>query len=222
MQLATATGADLEHLGALFGVSRLTVTPADPGAVPPIPAVLESDTALRQRIQLALEGFSTAGPRGAYLFHALSASGQVKDVAVTSPEPGVVQVAVLSAIGDGTAAPELLAAVDGALNAEDVRPLCDTVNVIAAVVQTYAVAATLIVAEGPDPDVIKDQAQAALAAYVASVHRVGQAVRRSGIFAALHRPGVLQVLLIAPAADIVPPADGAAWCNAIDLTAVAS
>jgi phage-related baseplate assembly protein len=219
--LATATGADLENLGALLGVSRLVVTPGDDEAVPPVAAVMEADPVFRQRIQLALEGFSTAGPRGAYLFHALSASGEVKDAAVLSPEPGIVQVAVLSNTGDGAASPALLETVEAALNAEDVRPLCDTVEVLAASIQTYAVTATLTVAEGPDPDVIEAQALAALQAYAAGVHRVGQAVRRSGIFAALHRPGVLQVVLTTPAADIVPPATGAAYCTGATLTMAA-
>ena len=40
---------------------------------------------MRRRAQLALEGFASAGPTGAYIFHALSASGQVKAVDVTAP-----------------------------------------------------------------------------------------------------------------------------------------
>ena len=38
--LAYATGADLEQIGALFGVTRLTITEADEEAVPPVPAVM--------------------------------------------------------------------------------------------------------------------------------------------------------------------------------------
>lgn len=216
--LAKATGADLEHLAALFGVSRLTVAPADPAAIPPVAAVMESDTALRARAQLALEGFSTAGPRGAYLYHALSADGRVKDAGIRSPAPGVVEVTVLSTLEDGTPTLDLLAAVEAALTDEDVRPLCDEVVVIAAEVDTYTVTATLTVGTGPDPASIATAARAAVAAYTADVHRLGRAVRRSGLFAALHQPGVLEVELTSPAADIVTSATGAAWCSGVVVT----
>lgn len=153
-----------------------------------------------------------------YLYHALSASGQVKDAAVRSPAPGTVEVTVLSTLGDGTPATTLLTAVSNALNAEDVRPLCDQVSVIGAAVQTYAVTATITVGDGPDPAVIRSEALAAVQAYVADVHRIGRAVRRSGLFAALHRPGVIEVTLTAPAADIVPAVTGAAYCTGVTLT----
>ncbi|MBF0169321.1 MAG: baseplate J/gp47 family protein, partial [Alphaproteobacteria bacterium] len=111
VMLASALGADLEGLGAWYGVERLTVTPADNNAVPPVAAVMESDDRLRRRIQLAPEGFSTAGPVGAYLFHGLSADADVLDCSITRPKAGDVLVTVLSTIGDGTASPELLAQV---------------------------------------------------------------------------------------------------------------
>ena len=86
--LAYATGSDLDQKVAGYGVARLMV---------------EDDDRLRKRCQLSLEGYSTAGPVGAYIFHALSASVNVKSVAVASPTPGEVVVTILSAIADGTA-----------------------------------------------------------------------------------------------------------------------
>ncbi len=83
--LAFATGSDLEHEAARFGVVRLLITAGDPNAIPPVEAVYEDDDSLRRRAQLALEGFSTAGPVGAYVFHALSAHGSVKDIDVSAP-----------------------------------------------------------------------------------------------------------------------------------------
>lgn len=102
--LAYAGGADLDNLAALLGVARAVLDPGDPEAVPPVAPTYEGDDRLRARAQLALEGFSTAGPAGAYLFHALAASPKAKDVAVSSPAPGDVLVSVLSTDGDGTAA----------------------------------------------------------------------------------------------------------------------
>ena len=101
VMLATASGADLDNLAALFGVERLLVAEADLLAIPPVAAVYETDTALRRRTQLALEGYSVAGPRGAYMFHALTSHPQIKNVAVSSPSPGNVLVVLLANTGNG-------------------------------------------------------------------------------------------------------------------------
>ncbi len=91
--LAYATGADLDNRAADYGVARLVVTPADPTTVPPTPAVMESDEALRYRTRLSLEALSVAGSRGAYEFHSLSASASIGSVSVDSPTFQAVQVA---------------------------------------------------------------------------------------------------------------------------------
>lgn len=215
--LATASGADLDNLAALFGVVRLLVAPADLSQIPPVAALYETDTALRRRTQLALEGYSVAGPRGAYMFHALTAHASIKDVSVSSPAPGDVLVVLLTSAGVGTASAEVIAAAATALNADDVRPLCDTVNVQSATVVTFTVAAVLEMSGGPDGSVVLAAAQAALTAYLASTHMVGVPVRLSGLYAALHQPGVSRVILSAPLADIVPSLTQAAFCTAASV-----
>jgi phage-related baseplate assembly protein len=219
IMLAHAAGSDLDNLAALYGVARQVVTAANPLAVPPVEAVMESDASLRLRVQLAPEGFSVAGPRNAYVFHALSASGQVKDVLVTSPASGEVLVTILSSVGNGSASAPLLATVYEALNADDVRPLCDSVTVQSALPLNYAVTATLEFFPGPDPAVVLAAAQADIEAYVADSHRIGRAVRVSGIHAALHQSGVSRVILTAPTADVIPGAVQAPFCTAISVTA---
>lgn len=219
VMLAYATGADLENLAALFGVGRLVVDPGNPSATPPVPPTAESDTSLRMRAQLALEGFSTAGPIGAYAFHALSADGDVLDVAISSPSPGDVLVTVLARSGDGTASPTLLTTVSDALNAEDVRPLCDHVSVQSASIIPYSAVVELDFFGGPDYTPIIEAAEEALALYVGESHRLGRPVRISGIHAAVHRPGVSKVTLLAPLSDIEPSATQAAYCTSISVTA---
>lgn len=220
VMLAFATGADLDHLGANFGVSRLTVQPGDPAAIPPVPPTLESDSELRERILLSLEGFTTAGSVGAYQYHALSASGEVKDVSVANPPlvPGQVNVAVLARTGTGVPGAGLLATVQAALNAETVRPLCDTVQVEAADVVPYAITATLTTYPGAGQEAVLQAATTAAQAYAASMHRMGRDITRSGIFAALHQPGVQNVALAAPAADIVISWRQAPWCTGVNVT----
>ncbi|WP_035216180.1 baseplate assembly protein [Desulfobulbus elongatus] len=90
--LACAAGSDLDQIAARYNVERLTIVPAAPNAIPPTPAVMESDTELRRRVQLSFEGFSTAGPEGAYIFHALGADAQVLDVSVHAPTFASVEV----------------------------------------------------------------------------------------------------------------------------------
>jgi len=218
IMLAYATGADLDQIGANFNVQRLVLDPGDPNDVPPVPPTYESDTELRRRIQLSFEGFSTAGPRGAYIFHALGADPDVLDASVQSPVPGEVLVTVLSRQGDGTADPALVLAVAAVLSADDVRPLTDQVTVQGATIVTYTVEAVLTLYSGPDPAVVLATAQAALDAYVAARQRIGQDVTRSGIFAALHQPGVQNVALAAPAADLVIGLGEASFCTGTDVT----
>lgn len=217
--LAYAVGSDLDHIASRYNVQRLVIDPGDPNAMPlPRPAIFESDTDLRRRTQLAFEGFSTAGPDGAYLFHALGAHGQVLDVSVYSPAPGDVVVAVLSRVGDGTADAPLLAAVDAALNAERVRPLTDHVFVQAASIVPFAVTASLTLYPGPDAAVVLADAIARLQAFVADNHRLGRDITRAGLIAALCTAGVQNVALVAPAADIEITPLQAPWCTGTSVT----
>lgn len=90
--LAYAQKTDLDNRAADYGITRLLLSPADPDAVPPIEAVYESDDRLRYRCQMALEGLTVAGSRGAYHFHALSAHAQISDASIDSPTFEAVDV----------------------------------------------------------------------------------------------------------------------------------
>lgn len=213
--LATATGSDLDNLVAEYGVQRLIIVPADPDAVPPVEAVVETDAELRDRAQLALEAFSTAGPRGAYEFHALSADARVLHVGITSPVPGQVQVVVLARTG--VPPPDLIVEVTAALNAEDVRPLCDQVVVLPAEIAGYDVNAVLHFPSGPGYEAAVAEAEQALAEYIEGQRRVGATIYRSALFAALHRPGVERVELLQPLNDVVAAPTQAPWAGSVDI-----
>ncbi|KIC14062.1 baseplate assembly protein [Leisingera sp. ANG-Vp] len=215
---AYATGSDLDQIAARYGVARLVIDPGDAAALPPEPPILESDSDFRRRMLLAFEGMSTAGPVGGYIFHALGADPDVADASVQSPVPGEVLVTVLSRTGDGTAGAELLDTVSAALNAEDVRPLTDLLTVQSAAILSYAIDATLTVYPGPDSAVVRQAAESAAAAYAAEQHRLGRDVTLSGVYAALHQPGVQNVALASPAADIAASDGEAAFCTGITVT----
>lgn len=216
--LPYAKGADLEQIGARFNVERLTITPANPNAVPPVQAVMEDYEAMRERIQMAMEGLSTAGPRNAYIFHARSADGRVADASCISPSPAEVIVTVQSALGDGTADAELLAIVDAYLSDEDRRPVADRLTVQSAEILEYSVTAELhLHTVGPEAEPIRATAEARLLALVNQRRRLGVEISRSALDAALHVEGVRRVEL--PGwVDITPTLAQAAYCIALSVT----
>jgi phage-related baseplate assembly protein len=215
--LASARGSNLEHLAAYFGVQKLTVDPGDTSAIPPVQPTMETDTSLRARTQLALEGMSTAGPTESYRFHALSAHGGVEDASITSPEPGQVLVSILGRAADGLPEPEVLKAVEARLCAETIRPLDDEVLVRPATIVPFAVEATITLYPGPSSQPVIDAAQVALTTTLADLRRIGFSIPRSAIFAALHQPGVQSVDLTEPPADIPITATQCGLCTQIDL-----
>ncbi|WJV55694.1 baseplate assembly protein [Prodigiosinella aquatilis] len=216
--LAFAQGNDLDQLGANVNVSRLVVTPADDTTIPPTPAVMESDSDFRVRIQQAYEGLSVAGSVGAYQFHGRSADGRIADVSVISPSPASVTVSVLSQENNGSASDELVAIVNTALNAEDVRPVADRVTVQSAVIVPYQIEATLYLYPGPEAEPVRAAAEQKLTSYISAQHRLGRDIRRSAIYAALHAEGVQRVELAQPAADIVLDETQASFCSHYQLT----
>lgn len=217
VMLAYATGADLENLAAFFGVERQLITPEDKEAIPPVDAIYETDDRLRKRVQLSLEGHSTAGPIGSYVFHALAASPLVKDVDVSSPAPGKVSITILSTDGRGIPTSEVLAQVAEQLTAEHVRPLTDEVIVKAGAIIEYNVKAKLFLYEGPDAEVVRRQSRDAIDNYVYRHHLLGNDITLSGIYSALHQPGVQRVELTEPINTIVVENESAAWCKSVSL-----
>ena len=91
-------------------------------------ADVETDEAMAKRVQLAPNSFSSAGPRRAYVYHAYSASPAIIDVSVDSPDPGIVNVYLLTTSGQ-LPSQALCSDVLDVLNGEDVRPLTDEVHV---------------------------------------------------------------------------------------------
>lgn len=201
--LAFAGGSDLDHLAAWYDVQRL----AD-----------EPDDRLRLRVQLAIHGRSTGGTETRYRSVAMSASLRVKDAQIyrigKSP---VVHVAVYAADLNGLADEELLAEVEAALTAPDVRMINDTIEVRAAVFRAVAVTANVwLLPETPD-SVMGTLPQLLRGSWAAETG-LGFDLTRSWLCARLMRPGIQRVEVVSPAADEIAAPYEAISLGAINLT----
>ena len=216
--LAYAQRTDLDHLAANVRLQRLVIQEADPGSVPPVARVMESDDALRERIQLVYEGLTTAGPRNSYILHARNASALVADAQAESPSPAHVVVTVLHLEGNGVADPLLLEQVFNHLSDEDIRPVGDRLTVQSAEVLEYRVDAVLHMSgTGSENVAILDEAKRRLAAWINPRRRLGVEVPRSAIDAQLHIAGVSRVDL--PGWQDIPRATHqAAFCTGYSVT----
>ena len=207
--LAFAAGADLEHIGANFGVVRQTG---------------EDDSRLRRRIQLAPDAYTTAGSEAAYIYHALTADPRVVDAVAVGHgshlvAPGEVIVSVLCEDGgDPDVQTEILANVRARLFDKRIKPLTVILRLQAATPLTYTISAVLKIRRGPDPQVVRAEALARLGAYLGNRRQVGRLHTRSGILAALHTASLETVDLQIPAADVDPGQVGIAVPTAINVT----
>ncbi|MGN0887228.1 MAG: baseplate J/gp47 family protein [Candidatus Spyradenecus sp.] len=98
----------------------------------------ESDADYAERIRLAPNRFSVAGPTKAYVFHAYSANAGVIDVGVNSPSPGEVKVYPLMA-GGTLPTEDVCKQIAAYLSSEDIRPLTDHVEVLPPTAKEYTI-----------------------------------------------------------------------------------
>jgi phage-related baseplate assembly protein len=198
-------------LDAVAGVTSVANLATTEGGVD-----IESDDHLRTRVQLAPYRAS-AGSEGAYRFHALNAAPEILDAVVTRPAPGEVQVAILTLGGAPTAGQ--IDQVEAAVTASDVRAICDTVTVVGTTSQPYQIEAELVLYETADPASVLAAAEAAAQAFATSRRRrLGLDATTGQVQAALWLPGVYDITLLQPAADVVVGDDTWADCTAISIS----
>lgn len=214
LTLAFAVGLDLDHIGlTYYQEPRLVITPA----VGATPAVMETDAAYRRRLQLKPASWSTAGPRDAYLFHALSAHADVLDAGISTPFPGATVVAVMGRAADGRPTDEALAAVTARLNDMEVRPLCERVIVQPVTVSLYAAHVRIWTYPGADAAAKTTEATTALNTLVTKLYAVGMDATRSAIAAAAHVSGVQRVEVEQPTEDVVCDPTRVARCTWVNV-----
>lgn len=101
----------------------------------------EDDDSLKQRIYASPNSYSTAGPTGAYEYHAKTASPEIGDVVVRSETPGEVDIYFICDNG-GIPGEALIQKVKKHLDDRSIRPLTDKVTVRAPAVREYDIMMT--------------------------------------------------------------------------------
>jgi phage-related baseplate assembly protein len=158
LTLAGALGRVLDHIGATYyRTERLQG---------------EDDETYRQRLSIAPESWSTAGPVGAYVFWALSASPEILDVAVYSEDEGVclapqVRVVTLARPGVTPSADTTMRKnVLRALSRTDRRPMGDQVTVEAAVPLDFDLTISLRLRSGASAAMVAEAARKRVLGYL--------------------------------------------------------
>ena len=219
--LSTARGVDLDQIGANRGVARRVLDDSDPDN-----PVLEADDMFRARIQLVIEAWSPHGTEGSYVYWALDADDRVIDVVVYGPNhdldppipPAEPKMVILSSDGDGTADAALIEAVYQNCTLDTRRPVADKLTVVSAQPVAYAIEATLHVNTPEAASAVEAAAQSAAEAFINGRIQIARKLYRSSIAAALSVPGVVDVDLTSPAADVDIGPYEAPNCTGITLT----
>ena len=199
--LAFATGSDLDHLAAFYGVTRL---------------MDETDEGLRLRTRQRIIGFANAGGAAHYRYWVLSASPEVADVEVDSPEPGRVRISVLAKGEEQTVSNAVLDAVRAVVLRDDIRVLTDTVEVVPA--ELIPVTVTARIWLYPDtPMAAFDAIEARFKEAFAAQSGLGWDLTPSWVIGELHRPGVHKVELHSPTTDIRANANQAVRLLSLNL-----
>ena len=163
-------------------------------------ADIETDDHFRDRIKLAPNQFSVAGSRDSYKYWAFTAHPNIIDVDITSPSAGIVRIYVLGKNGDTPT--EILDAVETVCNGDKIRPLTDTVQVMAAVPIDINIEVYINPLTTYSVSDVQDRVTAALEALKADREaKMGLDLRLSRLIATCMVEGVYDVTIANPTSD---------------------
>lgn len=163
-------------------------------------AAEEGDKSLYQRMRQSEDTYSTAGPKGGYEYWAKKTSTAIADVKANSPTPGTVCIYVLMEDGElpGT---EILEKVETEVNADEVRPLTDSVQVLAPEVVPYDIDLTYYLASESETSasVIEVAVESAVSEYITwQSAKMGRDINPSKLTSLLMATGIKRVDIRAP------------------------
>ncbi|MBK5142980.1 baseplate J/gp47 family protein [Budviciaceae bacterium BWR-B9] len=179
----------------------------------------ETTPALRERMMLAPEGYTSAGSYGAYKFHALSVHQSIIDVVVLGPDldnripPGQVWIYPLTK--DGLPTVELIQLIETKLSSEKKRPINDRVLVKVPEIVEYDINAELTLYRSADVTTTISLAEKTITAWEAArALRLGVDIVPHQVSKTLSVSGVYDITLNSPAKRIVKPYE---WAVCTDI-----
>lgn len=159
-----------------------------------------TDDEYYELMRASQDAYSTAGPRGSYVYIAKRVSTEIADVVANSPSAGEVDLYVL--MNDGTIAQtELKNAVLAACDADTVRPLTDFVSVKDAETVEYDISFTYYIPSDASVSSAEIEASvdAAVQQYVSwQSGKLGRDINPSYLIGLLMQTGIKRVDLTSP------------------------
>lgn len=151
------------------------------------------------------DAYSTAGPKGGYIYIAKQVSTEIADVVANSPSAGTVDLYVL--MDDGTIAQtEVKNAVLSACNADTVRPLTDLVSVKDPETVEYDISLTYYIPSDASVSSAEIEASVdtAINQYVSwQCGKLGRDINPSFLIGLLMQTGIKRVDLTSPSFTIL-------------------
>ncbi len=182
----------IDPLPFVASVTNLTTTAGG--------ADTEDDDSYRERIRMAPESFSTAGPEQGYIYWAKTASAAIVDVAAITETPG--EVTVLPLLEGGIIPPqEILDAVAEKVNRRKIRPLTDKVTVQAPGAVPYDIVLTYYINRdrAAESAVIQDAVNKAVESYALwQKSKLGRHINPSELISKIMNAGALRVEVVSP------------------------
>ena len=181
----------------------------------------EGDEEFAERIRLAPNSFSVAGPSKAYVFHAKSASSAVIDVSVVSPEPGEVEIYPLLT-GGVLPSEEIRNQIEEYLSSDTIRPLTDHVQVLEPEAVEYQIVLHYWIAESDRAKVtaIKAAVEEAVESYrVWQQAKIGRDITPAKLVAAVVNAGASRVdsATMKPEAFVELSGSSVAQCTSVTV-----
>ena len=181
-----------------FLASIENITVSDGGAD------VESDDSLRERIAIAPESFSVAGPFGAYRFFTFEASSLVTDVFIDSENPGEVDVYFLQE--NDLPTPEVIDIVYNYLSDRSRRPLTDNLFVKIPEVINYNIDLIYYIAEEDAGEVvaIQNKISQQLTKFIEwQKSKIGRDINKTELEYRIRAAGAKRVEIIEPAFTVI-------------------
>ena len=159
-----------------------------------------TDAEFYELLRASQDAYSTAGARGAYIYHAKKVSPEIADVVANSPTPGVVKLYVLESSGRPAGA-ELKAQVLAACNPDEVRAFTDLVSVADPETVSYNVDLTYYLSEESQVKAadVQKAVEEAVRQYIAwQCGRLGRDINPSYLHGLLMQTGIKRAVIAEP------------------------